>query len=402
MLKSKTFKLNGVIYKKDVTTFANLLLKSTSVLKGYLDPVERNKLTIKYSASVEENQVEKEINQFIHNWFNNVQSKKEETVKSKYVNKTIRTKHCCPTNTNNVSNKLLEEEWIVLLKKSSMGYSDNLFKLLDIFDKSYTIFFKSKLGNVIGRQYSSLLPMYYLEKMNYLKNSPKQLFFASHLTFDKVDKFNEEITQSVGEMTENADSYLTSKDYVLQSASCFNIYFELEDKKFNTNQVYTVLGDCYRNEQKLTHFLERLLNFKMREFVFIGEPGFVNSYKEKTLEWTIEWMDEIGIQGHTALANDPFFLTGDESKKFTIPENIKFEVRADIPYKKDTIAIASFDIHGNFFSKIFNFGFENGKESWSGCIGLGLERAVWSFLQQYGLDKSNWPDKVKELVEAYV
>lgn len=86
-------------------------------------------------------------------------------------------------------------------------------------------------------------------------------------------------------------------------------------------------------------------------------------------------------------------------QNFKVPKHVKYEVRADIPYKNDTISIASYDTHGDFFAKTFNFGLKDHSETWSGCIGLGLERVVWSFLQQYGLQSEHWPAAIPESVK---
>lgn len=56
-------------------------------------------------------------------------------------------------------------------------------------------------------------------------------------------------------------------------------------------------------------------------------------------------------EGECALANDPFFLPGKVKQNFKVPKHVKYEVRADIPYKNDTISIASYDTHGDFLQR---------------------------------------------------
>ena len=48
--------------------------------------------------------------------------------------------------------------------------------------------------------------------------------------------------------------------------------------------------------------------------------------------------------------------------------------------------------------KSFGVKLQSGKELWSGCSGVGLERWTAVFLAQKGLDPENWPDAFKKFV----
>ena len=43
-------------------------------------------------------------------------------------------------------------------------------------------------------------------------------------------------------------------------------------------------------------------------------------------------------------------------------------------------------------------GFDDGSAAESGCVGFGLERWVYAFLSQRGLDRDAWPARVREAV----
>ena len=78
----------------------------------------------------------------------------------------------------------------------------------------------------------------------------------------------------------------------------------------------------------------------------------------------------------------------------------KYELRMRIN-KEDTIAIGSFNIHGQFLSKRFKlYSTEPDQEFiYTGCIGIGLERFIFSFLSQFGTDMDKWPEFVKNALK---
>ena len=79
---------------------------------------------------------------------------------------------------------------------------------------------------------------------------------------------------------------------------------------------------------------------------------------------------------------------------------LKFEVRALLPFKKESIAIGSFNRHQDFFGAQLNFRMENGDTPQTGCIGLGYERLAFAFVSQHGLDIKNWPKRVRKYMES--
>ena len=51
------------------------------------------------------------------------------------------------------------------------------------------------------------------------------------------------------------------------------------------------------------------------------------------------------------------------------------------------------------YPKAFNVKSQDGKDVWSGCAGIGLERWLATFVAQKGLDPKNWPDKFMKYFE---
>lgn len=396
MFKSYQFELEKPLNELEIKRFSYLMLQHVSVHKVYVDQVEKNNVTVYYLQTKDINQIKKEIDTFIKQYWD---AKEEIAVAEAEQNKSTDSyTHLCtccnPPNSSNISAELLQRGWIKLLREQDMQFSEEIIRLLEMFDASYVKYIMKYLNNVTEVKYNTLIPKYYMEKLNYFQSAPKHLFFPTHLSNDSFEEFADITGKNGGRLPDDVNRHLEAPNYVLQSAPCFKIYFSLEDQQLEHNRIFKVKGECYRNEGKKIYLLERLLNFSMREFVFIGTPEFVTEYREKILKWTIEWMEELGIKGHCAPANDPFFISEEARKNFRIPSNVKYEVKADIPYKDDSISIASFDTHGDYFSKTFNFNLKNSEETWSGCMGLGIERCAWSFLQQYGLNSDKWPENI--------
>jgi|GEM_PF-5649989 seryl-tRNA synthetase len=400
--------LDEPLQKNEIGIFQNLFLKEVKAHKLIVDPVNRQSLTIFYIGQPEP-ELRHMVQTFLAKWqsrqkrYNSVEKTDLQTGEDFDRSRLHRLRSLCePRNSEDISDQLIEQEWVYLLRGQEISFNQIMIRLLNVFDQSFINYFNNRLREseqpyeFEERQYSAFIPRYYLEKMHYFENAPAHLFFVSHLQHDgtKIGQFSKDAKVLGGRIPDHVQEYLEKPEHVLQSAPCFKVYFELENKLLSANKIFCLRGLSFRNESKNTFLLERLLNFSMREYVFVGSPEFVLQFCDLSLEWSIQWMQQMGIKGHCQPANDPFFISDELRDQFDIPRQIKYEVRADIPYKQDSLSIASFDIHGNFFSELFNIRKQDGGKVWSGCIGLGLERSVWCFLQQYGLDQRNWPEVI--------
>lgn len=399
MFNSLDFELKKPLNELEVKKFCYLFLKNVSANKIFVEPIDRNSITVSFLFNKNEADIKREVEAFLTSWYINEKSGDSHSSEDATKERLEKLCSCCnPANDNNIAQELITKKWIKLLNSNDMQFSREIIRLAEYFDRSYVEYVSKHYNEITEVKYSPLIPDYYIEKMNYYQTNSENFFFATHLESSTAGSFKEKCKANGGALIEDANNYIKQPSYVLQTAPCFKIYFSLENETIEKDTVYTVKGECFRNEVKTNYLLERLINFSMREFVFIGAPEFVVENRDKTLMLSVEWMKTIGLSGGCLLANDPFFIDKDKYQSFDIPTGIKYEVRAEIPYKSDTISIASFDTHGNFFSKTLNFKLANNKDAWSGCIGLGIERCVWSFLQQYGLDSCKWPERIRKAV----
>jgi seryl-tRNA synthetase len=99
-------------------------------------------------------------------------------------------------------------------------------------------------------------------------------------------------------------------------------------------------------------------------------------------------------------ANDPFFV-GEFRKQslFQSAFQLKYEIRASLPFKPSTLAIGSYNFHQDFFGRHLNITLSDGSPVHTGCVAFGLERCAYAFLAQFGFDQSNWPDPIKNFLK---
>jgi hypothetical protein len=187
-----------------------------------------------------------------------------------------------------------------------------------------------------------------------------------------------------------------------QNATCDNIWKSLRGARIDGLQAFTALGTCCRNEPSQYFFLERMRTFRMREVVAAGSPEEITRFRERAVEYIARLAHELGLNGHFENANDPFFLAGDAdvSAGAQLPELVKIELRLRL-YDDKSLACASMNVHGDFFSRKLEFrGEVDGAPVWTSCIAFGLERWAWAILVQFGPDPRGWPRRVRELLDG--
>ena len=187
-----------------------------------------------------------------------------------------------------------------------------------------------------------------------------------------------------------------------QNATCDNIWKSLRGARIDGLQAFTALGTCCRNEPSQYFFLERMRTFRMREVVAAGSPEEITRFRERAVEYITRLARELGLNGHFENANDPFFLAGDANVAAgaQLPELVKIELRLRL-YDDKSLACASMNVHGDFFSRKLGFhGEADGAPVWTSCIAFGLERWAWAILVQFGPDPRGWPGRVRELLDG--
>jgi len=251
-------------------------------------------------------------------------------------------------------------------------------------------------------RFPTLISAKYLDRVNYFSSFPHSLSFVTHLREDleNIDSFAQHTHYEGEGLNASPDSF--SKIEMLNSpAVCYHWYFSLADQQLKSEHlVATAVGNCFRYESSNLTSLERLWNFTMREIIFIGNGKHVLEQREIGRQRMTSILEEFGLAYQVESANDPFFI-GEFRKQvaFQSAFQLKYEIRASLPFSGKTLAVGSYNYHQDFFGRNLNISLPDGSPIHTGCIAFGLERMAYAFLSQYGLDKKQWPVAVREGVQ---
>ena len=262
-----------------------------------------------------------------------------------------------------------------------------------------------KLAKSMGAQpyqFPALIPADYMEKVKYFSNFPHSLSFVSHLKEDLevIEKFASLACCSDGVVDFPKESYSSPKA-MLTPTVCHHLFYALANKAIPSDGLtVTAYGNCFRYESTNMVSLERLWNFTMREIIFVGSEKYVKDGLDHVRRKLRTVLADLQLAYKIETASDPFFIgTHKNQTAYQNALELKFELRALLPFKKESIAVGSFNRHQDFFGTQLNFVMDNGDIPQTGCIGLGYERLAYAFVSQHGLDTKNWPNRVRKYME---
>ena len=248
---------------------------------------------------------------------------------------------------------------------------------------------------VIYKKYPSSIEMDTLIDTGYLNNSPNHPVVCMDMV-ESMDKYN---------MIEDAAKnnklkpYLGEVKYALSPSACFSLYKELRGVELKDNSIFSFRQNVFRNEGRLNwDELHRLRDYNVREIVFIGDREYVNQIRETLLNRIVKKLENLGFRFKVEVASDPFVLPMMQKyRKIQKQFKVKYELRL-FSGLNESIACASFNLHGSTFSKRFKFMKEGNTYTESGCIGFGIERFIIAFVHQFGLNINDWPEPIRNYI----
>jgi len=295
------------------------------------------------------------------------------------------------TNSIDLRKKLLKNSEIFKEIEGVYVLGNKLTKLNNFFDKKLLSI--SEKYKAVEYSFPSLMSIDKLNKVGHFDNFPQSCCFAGHLKeeYELINKFKIKEKNN-----------LSSKTFLKAALSptvCQHLYFLLSNKHLKKNFIATAKSDCFRYESKNMNSLERTWNFNMRELIILGDQNYVLNKLNKIQKDIIDLLDEFEISYVVESANDPFFEGNyNDLISYQNAFKLKYEIRADTPYNKSTVAIGSFNNSQNIFGKKLNIKLKN-KYINSACIGFGFERFAYCFVSQHGLNVKKWPKKIKKYIE---
>lgn len=268
-------------------------------------------------------------------------------------------------------NLLVENGWITPIYNGCFILSENFISVMDMFDRILLNWGKKDNANIFV--YPDILSIEKISKCKYIEQFHHNCFFN---------------------YTSNSDEYSEEKMapayYINNPSICMQSYIQYEGSIINTNNpvVVTAKGRCNRIEDK-EYTLDRLLNFTMREIVFMGSEKYVLQKRKRYMELSKKLMNDLNIIGSIKESNDPFFKKEDAKKsEFQRKFKLKYELNFLNLDEDKEVAVGSFNYHGTHFGRAFEIKTEDNKYVYTACMAFGLERLAFTFITQVGLQNS--------------
>jgi seryl-tRNA synthetase len=232
-----------------------------------------------------------------------------------------------------------------------------------------------------------------LEKSGYLKSFPDLLGCVCSLHGSEA-----QIRAAADSYDSGADwtKSLAAVDLVLSPAACYPVYPLVASRGSlpHGGLVFDVAADCFRREPSKS--LNRLQSFRMREFVRIGTPSEITSFREQWMDRAGSFAGELALPFRLDVANDPFF--GRVGKVMAVSQrqqSLKFELL--IPYQPTATPTAcmSFNYHLDHFGSVWQLADAAGEVAHTGCVAFGIDRLAVALFCIHGLDVDKWPGTVR-------
>jgi hypothetical protein len=291
--------------------------------------------------------------------------------------------------------ELVARRWVVELARGQVTLRGLALDLLEFFDDAFV---RQIGGPARARReyYPSVMTTERMNRSNHFSSFPEHVHFVTHLRedLDVLDEFARELRAAGGfgaAVLGKLERPMASPAIALNPSVCYNCYASIENSTVEGEGfVATARSRCHRYESGNHRSLARLMDFSMREVIYVGQPDFVKRQREQSIRLLCELIERWGLASWMESANDPFFTNDFEVKAaFQRNNDMKYELR--MPLASGSVAVASSNFHSVTFGKAFNIVSPSTRPVCTGCIGFGLERWIYAVFSQVGLDPAAWP-----------
>jgi seryl-tRNA synthetase len=181
----------------------------------------------------------------------------------------------------------------------------------------------------------------------------------------------------------------------LNPAACYPVYPTMTGRLPEGGRLVTMTNWVYRHEPSPEP--TRMQSFRVREFVRLGTPDEVVTWRDQWLARGEKLMTELGLPARSDVAADPFFgragrMLADGQKQ----QQLKFEVLVPVISEESPTAVCSFNYHQEHFGKVFEINTADDTVAHTACLGFGLERVVMALFKHHGFDPEQWPSEVRD------
>jgi hypothetical protein len=273
---------------------------------------------------------------------------------------------------------------LYVLGPGRIAVAGRLLAVCDYFDECFRRLAR-RLG-AVQHDYPDLISIAQLDRLEFFASFPHLATFAAPFESAKA---------AVAGSPRNPQ--LAEPDCALAPAVCYHTFTCLEGFRL-TSQPYTVTarGRCCRFEgPALERTPVRLWSFTMREIVAFGTAGDVERIRRRLSRAALRLAEKSGLSCRLAPASDPFFLAESRGKALAQRLNgLKLELLASLSDGTE-IAVASFNLHQDFFSTRMQISLPSGETAQSGCSAFGIERWGYAFLDRNGTKPEKWPAEIR-------
>ena len=229
-----------------------------------------------------------------------------------------------------------------------------------------------------------------LEESEYMKSFP-QLAGTVHAFAGTSDREHAEL---LARLEQKGDWTVHQKatELILTPAACYPVYpvIAARGPLEAEGALLDVCSYCFRHEPSVDP--ARMQLFRMREYVRIGSPEQVQTFRETWIDRARQLVTNLGLPVTVEVANDPFFgRAGRMLATNQREQTLKFELLIPITREEHPTACLSFTSHQDKFATNWNLRQASGDLAHTGCVGFGLERIALALIKHYGFDPSAWP-----------
>lgn len=271
-----------------------------------------------------------------------------------------------------------------------IGLSGDLLRLFRFFEHEFR-----SLAAEYGAEeqhYPVMVPSELLAEVGYFGHFPQHITFCSHLPGD-LPVLESVARTETGKVPEELQ--LAPPRHVLTPAVCLPCYRQQRGAVIDGVRTLTMQNHVFRYEGTNFRPLRRGWDFTVRDIVFFGSFEDLSRLRSEIIDRAMALCRELDLEATIELANDPFFLDASRDKAvYQRMGEVKFELLFPMPDGREPLAASSFNLHRDYYTAVYDTRRPNGELAESACMGFGLDRWLYAFLTQKGLDRAGWPGRV--------
>jgi seryl-tRNA synthetase len=297
-----------------------------------------------------------------------------------------------------IDEALTQSPDVQLLGAGLTGLRGELLALFRFFEREF-----ARIADEFGAEdnhYPVMIPSEVLAEVGYFSHFPQHVTFCSHLP-DSLPLLEavagDAQANAGGRLADKFASRLANPAHVLIPGVCLPCYRQQGGRTLESGRVRTLTmqNHVFRYEADNFRPLARAWDYSVRDIVFFGGSAELVRLRGEAMERTMQLCRELDLEVTIELANDPFFLDASRDKAvYQRMGEVKYELLFHLPHRKEPLAVSSFNLHRDFYTAIYDTRHADGALAESACMGFGLERWLYGFLCQKGLESASWPGRV--------